>query len=52
MDEDIEYMSALNKLKRYNQEQLLDRYEFLTEEKKQVLIKQIKNIDFEQIEKL
>ena len=52
MDEDIEYMSALNKLKRYNQEQLLDRYEFLTEEKKQVLIKQIKNIDFEQIEEL
>ena len=42
MDEDIEYMSALNKLKRYNQEQLLDRYKYLTDEKKKVIINQIK----------
>ena len=41
MDEDIEYMSALNKLKRYNQEQLLDRYEFLIEEKKQIIKRRI-----------
>ena len=52
MDEDIEYMSALNKLKRYNQEQLLDRYKYLTDEKKKVIINQIKNIDFDQIEEL
>ena len=52
MDEDLEYKIALNKLKRYNQEHLLDRYEFLTEEKKENIIKQIKNIDFEQIEEL
>lgn len=52
MDEDIEYKLALNKLKRYNQEHLLERYEYLTEEKKQDILNQIKNIDFEQIEEL
>ena len=52
MDEDIEYNSALNKLKRYNQEHLLYRYEYLSEEKKEKIIKQIKNIDFEQIQEL
>ena len=52
MDDEIEYKLALNKLKRYNQEHLLDRYEYLTEEKKEKIIKQIKNIDFEQIEEL
>ena len=52
MNQDIEYIVALNKLKRYNQEHLLDRYEFLTEERKEEIIKQIKSIDFEQIQEL
>ena len=52
MYEDIEYNAALNKLKRYNQEQLLDRYDNLTEERKEAILKQIKNIDFEQINEL
>lgn len=52
MDEYIEYKEILNKLKQYNQEHLLYRYEYLSEEKKEKIIKQIKNIDFEQIQEL
>ena len=48
----IEYNVVLNKLKRYNQEQLLDRFKYLTEEKQKSLINQIKNIDFDQISEL
>ena len=49
MNDSIEYKEALNKLKQYNQEHLLDRFNFLNNEKKEILIKQIKNIDFDQI---
>lgn len=52
MYEDIEYNTALNKLKRYNQEHLLSRYDSLTPERKAAIINQIKNIDFEQIDEL
>ena len=52
MDKDIEYYEALKKLKTYGQEQVLDRYNFLDDNKKQKLIKQIKNIDFDQIQEL
>ena len=52
MDNDIEYNEALKKLKTYGQEQVLDRYNFLDDNKKQKLIKQIKNIDFDQIQEL
>ncbi len=52
MDKDIEYNEALKKLKTYGQEQVLDRYNFLDDNKKQKLIKQIKNIDFDQIQEL
>ena len=52
MDENIEYKEAINKLKQYNQEHLLDRFDDLSEDKKEKIIMQIKNIDFEQIENL
>lgn len=52
MGKDIEYNEALKKLKTYGQEQVLDRYNFLDDNKKQKLIKQIKNIDFDQIQEL
>lgn len=52
MKSDIEYIAALEKLKHYGQEQLLDRYEYLDEIKKERIIKQIKNIDFDQINEL
>ena len=42
----------MKKLKTYGQEQVLDRYNFLDDNKKQKLIKQIKNIDFDQIQEL
>ena len=48
MVEDIEYGEALKKLEKYGQEHLLSRYESLDEEKKSKIIKQIKNIDFDQ----
>ena len=48
MVKDIEYEEALKKLKRYNQEHLLNRYEYLDDEKKGKIINQIKNIDFDQ----
>lgn len=52
MNEDIEYQEALKKLELYGQQQLLDRYEFLDIDKKNKIIKQIKNIDFDQVEEL
>ena len=39
-------------LKKYNQEQLLSQYEKLDNEKKEYLLNQIININFEQINKL
>ena len=48
MVEDVEYEEALKKLEKYGQEHLLSRYEELEEEKKSKIIKQIKNIDFDQ----
>ena len=48
MVEDIEYEEALKKLKKYGQEHLLCRYESLDDEKKEKIINQIKNIDFDQ----
>ena len=47
MVRDIEYEEALKKLKKYGQEHLLNRYKYLDNEKKKI-IKQIKNIDFDQ----
>ncbi len=52
MEEDIEYQEALKKLEAYHQEHVLSRYQYLDENKKQKIIKQIKNIDFDQIEEL
>ena len=49
MVEDIEYEEALKKLKKYGQEHLLSRYQYLNDEKKEKIIEQIKNIDFDQI---
>ena len=48
MVEDVEYVEALKKLEKYGQEHLLSRYKNLEEEKKEKIIKQIKNIDFDQ----
>ena len=48
MVEDIEYNEALKKLRKYGQEHLLDRYQYLDNEKKEKIIEQIKNIDFDQ----
>ena len=39
-------------LKKYNQEHLLSQYEKLTEDKKEYLLNQIINIDFDQIKNL
>ena len=52
MVEDIEYNEALKKLEKYGQEHLLARYNDLTDEKKEKIIKQIKNIDFDQATEL
>ncbi len=52
MVKDLEYEEALKKLKKYNQEHILNRYKFLDGEKKEKIIKQIKNIDFEQVNDL
>ena len=46
---DIEYEEALKKLKKYGQEHLLCRYKYLDDEKKEKIINQIKNIDFDQV---
>ena len=48
MEEDVEYQEALKKLEKYGQEHLLSRYTILEEDKKNKIIKQIKNIDFDQ----
>ena len=48
MLKDIEYEEALKKLEKYGQEHLLNNYKFLDDQKKEKLIKQIKNIDFDQ----
>ena len=49
MAEDLEYNEALKKLEKYNQEHLLCRYKYLADDKKEKIIKQIKNIDFDQV---
>lgn len=49
---DNQYLKAKEILKKYNQEHLLDFYDKLTQEKKEKLINQILNINFEQINKL
>lgn len=52
MIKDVEYEETLKRLKVYGQEQLLNRYEYLNDEKKEKLIEQIRNIDFEQAKEL
>lgn len=52
MVKDIEYEEAKKKLQKYGQEQVLNRYKYLSDEKKEKLINQIKNIDFDQIKEL
>lgn len=52
MVKDIEYEEAQKKLQKYGQEQVLNRYKYLNDEKKERLINQIKNIDFDQIREL
>ena len=52
MVKDIEYEEAQKKLQKYGQEQVLNRYKYLSDEKKEKLINQIKNIDFDQIKEL
>ena len=47
-----EYEEAKKRLKKYQQEQLLRYYDQLSEEKKAKLLKQILEIDFEQMVKL
>lgn len=49
---DLEYEAALKKLQEYGQEHLLHHYFELPETKKEYMIKQIKNIDFEKIAEL
>ena len=46
------YNAALERLKKYNQEQLLNNYENLSEENKEKLLNQILTIDFNQIKEL
>ena len=48
---DNQYLKAKEILKKYNQEHLLAFYDKLTQEKKEKLINQILNINFEQINK-
>ena len=52
MVKDVEFEEAQKKLKKYGQEHLLNRYKFLTDEKKEKIINQIKNIDFDQTKEL
>lgn len=47
MDKELEKVQE--KLKKYNQEHLLNGYEKLSDTKKQILLEQINNLDFEQI---
>lgn len=46
------YEKALNIIKKYNQEHLLNNFENLSSEKKEILLNQILNIDFDQINNL
>lgn len=48
----MDYSDAKNKLKKYNQEHLLLFYDKLSEENKKKLLKQIDDLDLEQIENL
>ena len=48
----MEYEEIKNKLKKYNQEHLLIKYDELNERKKEELLEQISNIDFDQIKEL
>jgi len=48
----MNYEKIKTKLEKYNQEHLLVKYNELTENKKEELLKQISNINFEQIEEL
>ena len=48
MVDNIEFEEAQKRLKKYSQEHLLSRYEYLDDDKKEKIIEQIKNIDFEQ----
>lgn len=50
MEENLKNVKDI--LQKYGQEQLLSNYDKLNEEKKEELLKQILQIDFEQIEKL
>ena len=47
MDKELEEAKVI--LKKYGQEHLLNRYQYLDDEKKEKIIKQIKNIDFDQV---
>ena len=49
---DNQYLKAKEILKKYNQEHLLGFYNNLAKDKKEKLINQILNINFEQIDKL
>ena len=49
---DNQYLKAKEIIKKYNQEHLLEFYNNLSEEKKEKIVNQIVNIDFEQINKL
>lgn len=46
------YEKALNIIKKYNQEHLLNNFENLSQDKKEKLLNQILNIDFDQIKNL
>lgn len=48
MVKDIEYEEALKKLEKYGQEHILNRYKYLDDERKEKIINQIRNIDFDQ----
>lgn len=50
MDEDLKKAKEI--LKKYDQEQLLQKYEDLTDENKQILLNQILSIDFDEVNKL
>ena len=49
---DIEYEEALKRLSKYGQEHLLCRYNDLDNTKKEKIISQIKNIDFDKVKEL
>ena len=49
MKSNLEYEEALKRLKEYGQEHLLNRYEYLDNDKKQKILEQIKKIDFAQV---